>query len=568
MFGWAGKILQINLTTGEHSLIYPEEHLYKLYIGGKGLAGYYLKDHITKAWDSETMPILFFNGPLVNTQSPTSGKMTIMTRSPLTDTVGYGSVGGELGTQIKKAGYDGIIITGKSERLSGIEIINESIKFTDAQSLKGLTNKEVYARIYKEGSIASVGPAAENGVYFASITVDNNYMAGRNGLGLVMANKNLKYLSVYGTGTTSVFDPEGLKNAKKKIFSLAAANPVLQGKFGLAKIGTGAFFDLNDFEKTGSNSDTMDVIGYMKKHQPKRAGCRGCHILCKKVGKKKEFIPEWETMSYFGTLVENMNIETVFEANRICNELGMDTISACATLACYKDISGKKIVPVDILQLLKDIGNGVNDGHILKLGSYRYAEKMGRIDSSLTVKKQELPSYDPRESYDMALAYITSTRGGCHSKAFPLATDNSGSLKNTDKLSFNGKAQSIKLSEDLNAIVDSLTACKFIFFAATLDEYAQALNNVTGMHFTSQDLLRIGERIYFDERLMNAKNGFTSIDDDLPERYFKESVMNGKGVVLVPINRKAFLKTRSEYYHIRGLDENGIPLPETQHQMF
>lgn len=162
----------------------------------------------------------------------------------------------------------------------------------------------------------------------------------------------------------------------------------------------------------------------------------------------------------------------------------------------------------------------------------------------------------------MALAYATSTRGGCHLRAYPISHEILRKPVATNRFTFSGKARIIKIAEDMLSAVDSLTACKFIFFAATLEEYAGAYAAVTGVETTAQDLLRIGERIYYNERIMNAMNGFAAKDDDLPPRFFQEPGSGGSGINVPPINRADFLGARSNYYRIRGLDENGMPLKE------
>ena len=177
----------------------------------------------------------------------------------------------------------------------------------------------------------------------------------------------------------------------------------------------------------------------------------------------------------------------------------------------------------------------------------------------MDVKGQELPAYDPRGAYGMALAYATSTRGGCHLRAYPISHEILRKPVATDRFTFSGKARIIKLAEDLNAVVDSLTACKFIFFAAGLEEYARAFTAVTGATTTAQDLLRAGERIFYQERLMNAANGFTAADDDLPKRFFTEPGSSGNGLEIRALDREDFLAARARYYRIRGLDKEGRP---------
>lgn len=560
-FGWCGKVLRINVSDHSCDIEYPDKTIYADYIGGRGLAGFYLRDCVTRNWNDPQMPLLFFTGPLVNTKSPTSGRMTIMSRSPLTGTVGDSSVGGAFGSTLKKAGFDGIVITGKSKELCGIEISDGKVVIHSAMELKGKTVPETIQAVKGQGSIAVVGNAAENGVLFSSIMVDQHFAAGRNGIGLVCADKNIKYITVNGKGKTAVYDEEKLSEAAEEVLRLASASPVLHGQFGISNFGTGALFDLIDsrrmmptdnFKKTRfDKASSMNAFTYKTKYKAKSKGCRGCRILCKKVAEDGRAIPEFETMSHFSALLSNDDIETVLEANRICNDAGIDTITAAATLACYAEIHDIKLSPEDILRLLNDIIQCKNDGKWLAEGSARYAEKMGRPDCSMTVKSQELSAYDPRGALGMGLSFALSTRGGCHLRAYPISHEILRKPVATDRFSYVGKARIIKIGEDMNAVADSLTACKFIFFAASLEEYAKVYSAVTGRETTGQDLLKAGERIYMNERKMNRKNGFTKEDDDLPKRFFEEPGFSDKSLKINPINRDAFLKAREDYYRIR-----------------
>jgi len=572
MHGWTGKTLHIDLTERVHGIVRPDETLYHERIGGKGLAGAFLRPHATRDWRDPEMPLLFMTGPLVGTASPTSGRMCIMSRSPLTGTVGDASVGGTLGTHIKRAGLDGIIVTGRSDRPVGIEIADDTVAFCDASACVGMDTGPLFERLKSKGAVALTGPAADNGVMFSNIMVDGAYTAGRNGLGLVCAAKNLKYLTVSGTGETRVADPEALKKVREDIFRLIASSPILLGEHGIAQYGTGALYDLmnsrrmmptaNFRETWFAGAPAMNAAAYKARYAPKRTGCRGCHILCKKAAPDGTHMPEFETMSHFSALIGNNETDTVVRANARCNEMGMDTISAAATLGCYAEITGETPDSDRIIALLDMIGRGQGIGVELGQGSYRYAASKGCAELSMTVKQQELAAYDPRGAYGMALAYATSTRGGCHLRAYPISHEILRKPVATDRFSFAGKARIIKIAEDLNAVVDSLTACKFVFFASSLEEYSKAYAAVTGVETTAQDLLAAGERIYYDERIMNALNGFSSADDDLPPRFFEEPGSGGNAIEIAPINRAEFLEARANYYRARGLDANGLPTRE------
>jgi aldehyde:ferredoxin oxidoreductase len=409
-------------------------------------------------------------------------------------------------------------------------------------------------------------------VLFSNLAFDGRYASGRNGIGLCLSAKNIKYITVKGNCETGVFDPEGLNRACEDIRRLVAASPALLGKFGISNFGTLAFYDLihsrrmmptDNFRMTCFDAaPSMNAYVLMKKYQTTGSGCPSCYINCKRMTKDGIIMPEFDSMSHFSALLCNDDIATAIEADNICREMGMDPISAAGTLSCFSEISGKKLSSGEITELLTDIGKGRGVGIELGKGSFRYALSHGCPETSMTVKKQELPAYDPRGSYAMALAYATSTRGGCHLRAYPISYEILRKPVATDRFSFSGKARMVKVSEDLNAVVDSLSVCRFMFFAASLEEYARVYTAVTGMETSAHDLMKTGEAIYYNERMMNAKNGFTADDDDLPYRFFKEAGSSGGIVQIPPINRKDFLVTRSKYYAARGLDDKGMPLSD------
>lgn len=577
MHGWTGKILTVNLTEQTTDELRLPPHLYARNIGGKGLSGELLFEHFRHAWDDPQMPLVFMTGPLNNTSSPTSGRMTVMSRSPLTGAICDASVGGTLGTVLKRAGYDGIVVTGKSDAWCGLSLSESGAALRSATHLTGLPISVIHSQLSAEpgmqnGAHAMVGPAAENGVRYAAIVFDGHYFAGRGGLGLVMAEKKLKFISVRGSLKTSVFDRDELKGAQEEIYRLVSASPVLTGDLGLTNYGTGALYDLmltrrmmptHNFRQTYfEHSPAMNAYAYKKHYDTKKFGCAGCHILCKKIGAKGEIIPEFETMSHFSALLGNSDMDAVVEANRLCNEAGMDTISAGVTLATFAEITGQVIAPDQFLGMLEDIASGRGDGAALGQGALHFARASGRPEAAMVSKGLEFPAYDPRGAHGMALAYATSTRGGCHLRAYPVSHEILRKPVATDRFSLSGKARIIKISEDMNAVVDSLTACKFLFFAASLEEYARALNGVTGMQTSAQQLLKVGERIYYRERIMNARNGFTAGDDDIPARFFKESGSSSESIHVAPLDRSEFLQERAAYYRIRGLDEKGLPTPE------
>jgi aldehyde:ferredoxin oxidoreductase len=561
--GYAGKSARVDLTGGDIHIYDTPEALCAEFIGGRGIGVAMISDRITRNYDDPEMPIVFATGPLVGTSAPTSGRMSVVSRSPLTGTVFDSSVGGRFGTEIKKAGFDLIEIVGCSDRWVMLDIENGRVSIEDAGSLVGKNTAEIKTLIGEGGAHASIGVSGERQVRFASIVFDGHYLAGRGGLGAVMGAKRVKALKVKGAGSVSVADPPALSRAREDIMRLLRSSQAVFGESGLSEFGTAALVDLihvRRMEPTENFRRTYfphspNYSGYsMKTHyKAKKAGCSGCPILCKRIGAGGEVIPEFETVSHFGALNGCSEMQILVEANRICNDFGLDTISAASTIACFSEIRGERLPPGEMLDLLVRIaGRSDSTGDALAEGSFRYAASNGHPGMSMSVKGLELPAYDPRGAYGMALAYTTSNRGGCHLRAYPISHEILRRPVATDRFSFEGKARIIKIAEDMNAVIDSLTACKFVFFAASLEEYAKAINATTGENYDVQSLLRIGERIWNLERRMNERNGFDVSHDDLPERFFKEEGTAGGPFLMPPVDRVAFLNARENYYRIRG----------------
>ncbi len=559
----------------------PCPEFYTKYMGGRGMGGFYLRQCAGLDWDHPGMVISLFTGPLTATLSPTSGRIHLMSKSPLTGLVGDSSLGGRLAFQLKRAGWDGLVIKGKSPVPVGIQIEDQEVEIIPAHELWGLETHRVHEKICPgKASLACIGPAGENGVRFASVTADRHHSAGRTGLGLSLGTKKLKYILVRGTGRTRVKDSGMLKQAREEILRLTAASPALMGQFGFTCLGTGAVYDLMDnrrmmptdnFRKTVfDHAPKLNAAAYAKAYSPKKHGCFGCHILCKKIGKKGRqdiTMPEFETMSHFTALIGCQDKDLVVQANERCSRLGLDTISTASVLACRREITGQDYTKELILSLIEELGHGRGEGRLLGRGATAYAGAMGNPDAAMAVKSLDLPAYDPRGAYGMALGYALSTRGGCHLRAYPISHEILRKPVATDRFSFSGKARIIKIAEDLNAAVDSLIACKFIFFAAGLEEYAKAFTAVTGLDTSAQDLLKTGERIYYNERIINTMNGFDAKEDMLPPRFFSEPGSGSTHLPIPPISRADFLKARGKYYEIRGLTPDGLPMEAKARQL-
>ncbi|HLO25966.1 MAG TPA: aldehyde ferredoxin oxidoreductase C-terminal domain-containing protein, partial [Geobacteraceae bacterium] len=351
------------------------------------------------------------------------------------------------------------------------------------------------------------------------------------------------------------------------VMRLFRASPVIFGELGIAEYGTPALVDLmrqrrmaptENFTRTlfeGSGNYSGPAI--RRDFKAKKDGCYGCPIQCKKSTPQGEQLPEYETVSHFGALNGIDDLATIVKSNTLCNELGMDTISAAATLSAWGETRGRFPVAGEVAGLLTDTAFRYGEGELLSLGSRRLTEALGKPGLSMSVKSLELPAYDPRGAYGMALAYCTSNRGGCHLRAYPISHEILRKPVATDRFSFSGKARIIKIAEDSNAAVDSLVVCKFSFFGATLEEYAELLSATTGLDYSPQVLKEIGERIYLTERYYNCANGFSATDDVLPERFYSEPGSSGEGIVIPPIDRGRFEEELQKYYRMRGLTPDG-----------
>jgi aldehyde:ferredoxin oxidoreductase len=287
------------------------------------------------------------------------------------------------------------------------------------------------------------------------------------------------------------------------------------------------------------------------------AGCHGCQIQCGKSTPAGENLPEYETLSHFGALNGIASLHAIIKANTVCNELGLDPISAAATIAAWGEWRGRFAGADEVPSLLADIAMRRGEGGLLALGSRRMAEELGNPGISMSVKSLELPAYDPRGAYGMALAYCTSNHGGCHLPAYTISHEILRKPVATDRFSFSGKARIIKIAEDVNAAVDSLVACRFSLLGASLEEYAELLTAAAGQEYTPALLNQIGERICLTERFYNCDNGFTADDDRLPERFYTEPGSSGEGIDIPPIDRQRFQEELRKYYRMRGLTPEG-----------
>jgi aldehyde:ferredoxin oxidoreductase len=566
-FGWTGKMLHIDLTKLTSKREELPRQLLEEYLGGRGLGVRLMRDYFQLDPFDPAMPLIFAVGPLCGTPAPTAARLSVVSRSPLTGTIYDCSAGGRFAWRMKSAGIDVIFITGQSSEPVSIAVTEDKVSFLPAAALWGKDIPATVAALSEHGSVAAIGPAGENRVLFANIMMGEGNSVGRGGMGAVMGAKNLKAIAIDGSVKTAIARPDLFDKARQDVMRLFKASPVIFGPLGLAEFGTPVLVDLmaqrrmaptenfskTFFERSGNYSGPAikETCGAVKD------GCYGCPIQCKKSDRDGGHLPEYESVSHFGALNDVDDLQAIVKSNHICNDLGLDTITAAATLSAWGEIRGKFPTADEIPLLLRDMAMKQGDGKLLALGSRRVAQEMGRPELSMSVKSLELPAYDPRGAYGMALAYCTSNRGGCHLRAYPISHEILRKPVPTDRSSFSGKARIISIAEDSNAAVDSLVACKFSFFGASLEEYAELLSATTGIDYSPQRLKEIGKRICLTERFYNCANGFSRKDDYLPERFFTEPGSSGDGIEITPIDRERFEEELGKYYRIRGFNQDG-----------
>ena len=571
IYGWTRRVLFINATELTCSIMEPDDNILDMFIGGRGMAGYYLRPFAHLPFDSPDMPLIFMAGPLTGTPSPLSGRLCVMSKSPLTGIVSVVNAGGTFGTELKKAGWDGIILAGKSSSPLGIVIKNSSVEFQECEFAPTMTLSQRAER-FDTGAFAVTGPAAENGVLFSSIHFSGDISPGRGGTGLVMACKNIRFIHVTGSASVPVYSAEKLSSAREDILRLVSASPLLTGEHGFSRFGTAALFDLvnsrrmmpcmNFRETFFPQAPSMNAYSFDRMFTPGKTGCSGCTVLCGRKTGDGRMLPEYNAMAHLSALVGNTSIRRVMDAASLCAETGMDPVSAASTIACYMEIKGLTPEDTDLLKLLKNTASSRDEGELLKQGASRFAAKTGRPELSMTVKGLELPAFDPRGAYGTALSYVTSTRGGCYIDACAISHEILRKPIATDRFTFRGKARMVKLSEDTHCAADSLALCGNVLYAASLEEYSKVFHAVTGTGKTAHDLILAGERINYNERIINCICGLTSADDDLPPRFFTEAGTSGDAMRISAIDREEFLNARAKYYRIRGLTQKGLPLKE------
>jgi len=604
------------LTTKEITKRNIPKSIRKKYLGGRGINMYLLYNHLLPEIDplSPENILLVGSGLLTGIPALGSGRCDIAAKSPITGAIGDSNVGGFFAPEMRMAGFDHLVITGKAEKPSYLFIYDDEIEILDADYIWGKDTFETQNLIrikHGDEEIKSlvIGKAGENLVRFANIRTGMKNSAGRTGMGCVMGSKNLKAIAARGTLDIEFNNPDELLLYSKEIIDKVMKNRYSRAasRWGTLVIysttnTTGLIrtrnFQLNQLEQ-GWDIEPEE----MDKYTIGMSGCYGCPVSCRHryTLKEGDFAPifaegpEYTSLGAFGTMVDCKKMETILIANHLVNKYGLDTLETGGLIAWAMELYEKGIINEKVtdglrldwgnekvlFDLIKKIAHREGFGNTLADGFKTAIAKIGNESKyyAIEVKGMSNLHSDERPTPSLALGITTSTRGADHLRGRPaidlyglpedFLEEIYGGKMSSDYRSYEGKSRMVWWQELLYAVTDSLGTCKFqtVFLAVHApkwEEFSKLIYLTSGMEFSVVDLMQIGERIYTIERMFNNREGFSRKDDNLPERYFEEATPIGLPRVRgLNIDRGKFEKLLDEYYILHGWDNNGVPTKET-----
>lgn len=616
IYGYAGKELRVNLTDGTIEKRSLNAETMRKFIGGTGYSSELLFRELPAklgAMDDDDNKLIFATSPLSINEVPGGGSVMLCFKSPETGIWGEARCGGDFGPDMKRAGYDFIIISGRSDKPVYLEVTDKEVLLRDATGLKGLDiyeksdylKKNVQGGDSRHTSTMVIGVAGENMVKFASV-MNEDRAAGRGGCGAVMGHKNLIGIVVNGSQKVEMVDPEGFKIASKEVMQKVITSDTREGFYGYGTVGDLPANDEDgDFPTMNwrSNSFGKGVKihdDYYNNIYVKARGCyKGCPMSCGRMVEVKEEPfktplhegAEYETMASFTAFIMNDDPALATHCGYLCNKYGIDTISCAALIAfameCYEngiitkeDTGGVAIEwgnPEAILSCLEMIVNREYIGELLAEGVRTAAKKLGKGSEkfAIHVKGLEGPAHDPRSGKLLGITYATANRGMCHIHPLEGMAFDRGKVDwgmssygtrdpNTmDRWDEAGKGKDCKILQDGLILPDILSTCKFMMYAGvTLDDWASMIAPITGWDIDGKELYRIGERVNNMQRLFNVREGIGRKDDMLPDRVlsvpeFGEYADRPECVI------QDFNALLDEYYEARQWDkETGHPLKE------
>ncbi len=601
-FGVIGKVLNIDLSTHSISIEPINLNYVKKYLGGAGYACRYLIDHIDQSSNplSEENIVFIMTGPLCGTSAPSSGRFVICAKSPYTHLWGESNCGGYFGPELKKAGFDGIIIKGASQKPCYITIRDSETDIIEDISIWGKDIEEARDTLKEkisdpQAKVLCIGQAGENLVKFANICANGRF-AGRTGMGAILGSKKLKGIVVKGTRVKpNIRFPEEYKKVTKDMMKdvLNTETAKIMRSYGTSAGVMGAYAkgDLPiKYWSQGSWEDVMDISGdkYKEDLLVKNYACYRCPIGCGRIinieredYKAHEIAgPEYETLAGFGAMILNDDLESIAIANDLCNRYGLDTISTSSTVALlYKLYNEGKIDKTDLgglelnwgnhkamIELIKKTAYREGIGDLIAEGSNAVGEYFNISQEEIgTINTLEVPYHDMRSCYGMALTYLFSPRGACHTtadayKALRKANEINFTAINVEKTEVHSNSKTLVSStanlQDYRAIYSSSVTC--VFFNPLPRHMRDLINALLGYDYTLESIKLLGERIFTLKRLFNLKMGINPKDEHIPK------------VLLTPKNEGAargktpnYIKLRKYYYEFRDWDLNtGKPVLE------
>jgi aldehyde:ferredoxin oxidoreductase len=653
--GYMGKILRIDLTNKSYETETLDPDLARRFFGGRGLGvallcrhflellkeGRYTNPFVQVDPLSEDNVIIVSTSPTTGTRMPTSGRIHMNYKSPLTEGYGSTNAGGRWSVDLKRTGCDAIVITGKSPRPVYLVLTSAGVEFMDAgptAQLDAIETRELLKKASaNRAQVLSIGPAGKNLVRFAAVMSDTGKALGRGGGGAVWGSKNLFAIAVVPDEKIriNVADKESFNIENKNGAMYHVKLKLDLGKFTksedmfgvLASMGSLGILGMvnnyrqlihNNMRDTKHSIDDINKINgealryHAKRAKPgekkitvKKSACFNCPIICKRqttlfdgegrIIEKGEG-PEFETVALMGANLSIYDLATITEACYLSNHCGIDTISLGGTLAAFFDLyetlkakgttltstegqlfedlkdfiaeHGEPVFgrPEILVPLTRLIGTATGIGKYLGQGSYRFCERYGHPELSMTVKKLELPAYDPRTSYTQALSYEMSNRGGCHLEGgYTAPYAYCAGYEEWPAHRVEGTPLISKNATLKNTTLDIIGACAYSSFSLGLDEYAALVNGVTGDKHNSGTLEHLAVRTITLERVFNILCGMDRNDDWLPDRFYSESIHTRDGDVIC--DHSAFERMHKEYYRSVGWDESGRPTPGTLREL-
>jgi aldehyde:ferredoxin oxidoreductase len=615
LHGYAGTILRIDLSSG---IVHKEplyETLTESFVGGRGFVAKILYDEMPPGIEPDAPENIFIvaTGPLTGHFLPASGKTHFGTKSPATGGYADSNMGGHFGPALKYAGYDVLVLKGKTNAPGYIFIEDDTVEIRPAAKYwtKGAITAE---RMLKEDlgdafQILTIGPAGENRVRFACISHDFGRQAGRTGVGMVLGSKNIKAIAVKGTGRLPVFDIERAYAKGKDAYQKVMAKPGFEGWTPEGTAGltnwaneVGVFPTRNFQTSYAEHHQNINGKAILDRLKITDKGCFCCPTPCGKYGHTKTPLgeayvegPEYETIALFGGNCVLKTIEEVAYANYLCDELGLDTISAGVVIAwaieCFqrgiliKNDIGREIDFSDldtVIYLLDKIADRQGIGDLLAEGVKTASERIGCGSDhfAIHVKGLEWSGYECRNAPSMMLAYMTADVGAHHNRAWVLGHDLAGSWTSVHDLIVSGGeaekqpkgivtdkcAAYVIESQNVRPVFDALGTCRLqmMELGFEVENYSELFYFITGMRKSWQDLLKISERIWQLTRAFSVREipGFDRCYDFPPPRLYKDPIQNGpsQGYFL---SEQDIHNLLTWYYKARGWDENGIPTRET-----